>query len=242
MLGSALVSRSSESPPRFPGLFVVLEGIDGCGSTTQAKILATAIENRGAGVLVTCEPSTGPIGALIRQALQRRIPAADASGPHHFDWSTMALLFAADRMDHLTTTVLPALASGSVVISDRYDLSSLAYQSVTARDGADPIPWIRELNAQARRPDLTIVIDVPAEVAEERRRARGGVEEMFEARELQARLATVYARAEQLVPDDRVLHVSGVGELNEVAARLFAAVISAASEYFAALPARRPGT
>jgi dTMP kinase len=226
------ISRASDSGRRFPGLFVVIEGIDGCGSTTHAKLLAKAIRSRGPEVVLTCEPSTGPIGSLVRQVLQRRLFVPDATGPRNFDWSTMALLFAADRMDHLDSTVAPALRAGSVVISDRYDLSSLAYQSATAHPGSDPIPWIRQLNAQALRPDLTIVIDVPAEVAEERRRARGGVEEMFEARELQARLATVYARAEELVPQDRVLHVPGVGEVGAVASRLFETVISAASGYF----------
>jgi dTMP kinase len=184
----------------------------------------------------SCEPSSGPIGVLIRQALQRRLPGPDATTPRHLDWTTMALLFAADRMDHVDSTVIPALRAGSVVISDRYDLSSLAYQSVTSHGGSDPVPWIRELNAQALRPDLTLVIDVPAEVAEERRRARGGVEELFEARELQARLATVYARAEQLVPTDRLLHVAGVGDMAEVAARVLETVISAASGFFQALP------
>ena len=226
------ISRVSDSGRRFPGLFVVVEGIDGCGSTTHAKLLAKAIKNRGPEVVLTCEPSTGPIGSLIRQVLQRRLFVPDATGPRNFAWSTMALLFAADRMDHLDSTVAPALRAGSVVISDRYDLSSLAYQSVTAHTGTDSIPWIRELNAQALRPDLTIVIDVPAEVAEERRRVRGGVEEMFDARELQARLAAVYARAEELVPNDRVLHVPGVGEVGEVAARVFETVISAASGFF----------
>ena len=226
------ISRVSDSGRRFPGLFVVVEGIDGCGSTTHAKLLAKAIKNRGPEVVLTCEPSTGPIGSLIRQVLQRRLFVPDATGPRNFAWSTMALLFAADRMDHLDSTVAPALRAGSVVISDRYDLSSLAYQSVTAHTGSDSIPWIRELNTQALRPDLTIVIDVPAEVAEERRRVRGGVEEMFDARELQARLAAVYARAEELVPNDRVLHVPGVGEVGEVAARVFETVISAASGFF----------
>ena len=228
------ISRSSDSGRRFPGLFVVVEGIDGCGSTTHAKLLARAIKNRGPEVVLTCEPSTGPIGSLIRQVLQRRLFVPDATGPRSFAWSTMALLFAADRMDHLDSTVAPALRAGSVVVSDRYDLSSLAYQSVTAHNGPESIPWIRELNAQAFRPDVTIVIDVPAEVAEERRRARGGVEEMFEAREIQARLATVYARAEELVPTDRVLHVPGVGEVQEVAARIFETLLSAASAFFQA--------
>lgn len=227
------ISRASDSGRRFPGLFVVLEGIDGCGSTTHAKLLAKAIKSRGPEVVLTCEPSTGPIGGLIRQVLQRRLFVPDATGPRNFDWSTMALLFAADRMDHLDSTVAPALRGGQVVISDRYDLSSLAYQSVTAHSGPESIPWIRELNAQALRPDITIVIDVPAEVAEARRRSRGGVEEMFEAREIQAKLATVYARAEELVPQDRVLHVAGTGEVQEVAARVFETVLSAASGFFA---------
>ncbi|MEP7049744.1 MAG: dTMP kinase [Pseudomonadota bacterium] len=226
------ISRASDSGRRFPGLFVVVEGIDGCGSTTHAKLLARAIKSRGPDVVLTCEPSTGPIGSLIRQVLQRRLFVPDATGPRNFAWSTMALLFAADRMDHLDSTVAPALRAGSVVISDRYDLSSLAYQSVTAHNGPESIPWIRELNSQTLRPDVTIVIDVPAEVAEQRRRARGGVEEMFEAREIQARLATVYARAEDLVPNDRVLHVPGVGEVPEVAARLLEAVISAVPAFF----------
>jgi dTMP kinase len=226
------ISRAGDSGRRFPGLFVVVEGIDGCGSTTHAKLLAKAIKSRGPEVVLTCEPSTGPIGSLIRQVLQRRLFVPDATGPRSFAWSTMALLFAADRMDHLDSTVAPALRQGSVVVSDRYDLSSLAYQSVTAHNGAESIPWIRELNAQAFRPDVTIVIDVPAELAEERRRARGGVEEMFEAREIQARLATVYARAEELVPTDRVLHVSGVGEVHEVAARIFETLLVAASSFF----------
>jgi dTMP kinase len=211
---------------------VVVEGIDGCGSTTHAKLLAKAIKNRGPEVVLTCEPSTGPIGSLIRQVLQRRLFVPDATGPRNFAWSTMALMFAADRMDHLDSVVAPALRTGQVVVSDRYDLSSLAYQSVTAHNGAQSIPWIRELNAQALRPDVTIVIDVPAEVAEARRRARGGVEEMFEAREIQARLAAVYARGEELVPQDRVLHVPGVGEVQAVAARIFETVLSAASAFF----------
>src|SRR4051812_48170435 len=230
------ISRASDSGRRFPGLFVVVEGIDGCGSTTHAKLLEKGIKSRGPEVVLTCEPSTGPIGSLIRQVLQRRLFVPDASGPRNFAWSTMALLFAADRMDHLDSTIAPALRTGAVVISDRYDLSSLAYQSATAHDGSDPIPWIRQLNAQALRPDVTIVIDVPPEVAEERRRARGGVEELFDARELQARLATVYARAEELVPQDRVLHVPGEGEIGEVAARVFETVILAASGFFQELP------
>jgi dTMP kinase len=141
-------------------------------------------------------------------------------------------LFAADRMDHLDSTIVPALREGKIVLSDRYDLSSLAYQSVTAPNGEKVVPWIRELNAAALRPDLTIVIDVPVEVAEERRRSRGGVEEMFESRDLQTRLCAVYGQAEALVPSDRVVHVTGAGAVSDVAATILNAVLALDPAYF----------
>ncbi len=215
-------------PRPYPGVFIAVEGVDGCGSTTHSRLLAKALKARGRESVLTCEPTNGPIGGLIRQILQRRLFVADAAGPRGFAWSTMALLFAADRLDHLDSLVMPALENGSVVVSDRYDLSSLAYQSATAPDAHDVIPWIRELNARAVRPDVTIVIDVPAEVAEERRRNRGGVEEMFEHRALQERLVTIYAHAETLVPGDRLMHVSGVGTAEETSARILEAVLEAA--------------
>lgn len=215
---------SLPAPRKFPGVFVVVEGVDGCGSTTHSRLLTKALKSLGRETVLTCEPSNGPVGSLIRQILQRRLFVADATGPRGFAWTTMALLFAADRLDHLDSLVIPALEGGSVVISDRYDLSSLAYQSATSTDASEAIPWIRELNARAVRPDVTVVIDVPAELAEERRRGRGGVEEMFEHRALQERLVSIYARAETLVPGDRVAHVSGVGELEVVSARVLDAV------------------
>lgn len=215
-------------PRPYPGVFIAVEGVDGCGSTTHSRLLAKALKGRGRESVLTCEPTNGPIGGLIRQILQRRLFVADAAGPRGFAWSTMALLFAADRLDHLDSLVMPALKDGAVVVSDRYDLSSLAYQSATAPEAHDVIPWIRELNVRAVRPDVTVVIDVPAEVAEERRRNRGGVEEMFEHRALQERLVTIYARAETLVPGDRLVHVSGVGTAEEVSARILEAVLEAA--------------
>jgi len=226
----------SEAQPalerRYPGVFVVVEGIDGSGSTTHTKLLGKALRQRGLKVVETCEPSSGPIGALIRQVLQRRLFVADATGPRAFAWSTMALLFAADRMDHLDSTVVPALREGAVVLSDRYDLSSLAYQSVTAPNGEKVVPWIRELNAAALRPDLTIVIDVTVDVAEERRRARGGIEEMFESRDLQTKLCAVYDHAEWLVPSDRVAHVTGVGAISDVATDILNVVTALDPAFF----------
>jgi dTMP kinase len=208
-------------------VFIAVEGVDGCGSTTHSRLLSKTLKARGRETVLTCEPTNGPIGGLIRQILQRRLFVADASGPRGFAWSTMALLFAADRLDHLDALVVPALRDGAVVVSDRYDLSSLAYQSATAPEPQAVIPWIRELNSRAVRPDVTIVIDVPAEVAEDRRRGRGGVEEMFEHRALQERLVGIYAKAETLVPGDRLVHVSGLGTPEEVSARILEAVLEA---------------
>lgn len=183
------------------GTFIVLEGIDGCGSTTQVALLADALRQRGHTVTATAEPSGGAVGRLIRQALSGSDPTVA------FDWATMALLFAADRLHHVQHVIEPALAAGQVVVCDRYDLSSVAYQSATAREGQAMVPWIQSLNRFARRPDLTLVLDIDADIAEQRRRARGGPEEIFEKRELQRTLAALYAKAEELVPRDRLLHI-----------------------------------
>jgi dTMP kinase len=204
------------------GAFIVLEGIDGSGTTTQARLLAEALRADGHDVTTTCEPSSGPVGVLIRQALSRKLGAP--GGPHAFHWSTMALLFAADRTDHVATTIEPALARGTIVISDRYDISSLAYQSVTSPDGAAVVPWIRSLNSRVPRPDLTIVLDVPPDVAAARRSARGNEAELFEAEPIQVALARVYAEAELLVPGDRLVHLDGSAATEGVARQILAAV------------------
>jgi dTMP kinase len=138
----------------------------------------------------------------------------------------MALLFAADRLDHLDSEIIPALQTGEWVISDRYDLSSLAYQSLTAPSAEQVVPWIRQLNSHALRPDLTIVLDVSAEVAAERRGTRGSKEELFERHDLQRRLVDVYSHAEDLLPGDPLTHVSGIGEIEDVSRRVLEAVLS----------------
>src|SRR6185437_14469754 len=107
------------------GRFVVLEGIDGAGTTTHVGLLAERLRSERIPVRATREPSDGPVGVLVRQILTGRvvIPGGRAPG-----WQTMALLFAADRMDHVESGIAPFLAEGGVVLSDRYDASSLAYQ------------------------------------------------------------------------------------------------------------------
>jgi dTMP kinase len=200
------------------GLFIVLEGIDGCGSTTQAGLLVDALRAHGLMVTATAEPSAGAIGKLIRHALSGKDAAVA------FDWATMALLFAADRLHHVQEVIEPALEAAQVVVSDRYDLSSVAYQSATAARSETMVPWIQSLNRFARRPDLTLVFDIDADVAEQRRRARGGPEEIFEKRELQRKLAHLYAEAERLVPGDRIVHVDGALAAAQVQRQVVAAL------------------
>lgn len=205
------------------GTFVVFEGIDGAGTSTQAERYAAHLRRSPRAVHVTHEPSAGPVGALIRQVLSGRLALA---GPCQAE--LMALLFAADRLDHVATEIAPHLERGGVVLSDRYDLSSLAYQSISALSaGDDPaqvVAWIRSLNRAARRPDVTVVLDVDPQVAAARRQQRGGAPELFDGLDLQARLAEAYRGAEALVPGDRVIHLDGNPSADEVAAAIVSAL------------------
>lgn len=148
------------------GRFIVLEGIDGAGITTQAHALAAWLVSRGHPALVTKEPSSGMVGAMLRQALSGRI---------RLDEAVVALLFAADRIDHVAKAVVPAMDEGTHVIADRYYFSSLAYQSLGV-----PVRWLAQLNAHCLQPDLTVIIDVPSQVALERVDRRGAVREIYE--------------------------------------------------------------
>ena len=192
------------------GLFIAIEGIDGAGTTTQARILADTLAARGLPIHTTREPSDGPIGVLIRQMLTGRVVVPGIGGPRAPRWPTMALLFAADRVDHLDAEVIPNLMDGVTVITDRYDYSSVAYQSLTSGgDREQTIAWVRTLNAQARRPDLTIVLDVHPDNAQTRRQQRSGSRELFEEDELQAALSGFYQDIERYFPSDNIVHIDG---------------------------------
>jgi dTMP kinase len=203
------------------GVFIALEGIDGSGTTTHADRLVTALRRSGLCVELTCEPSQGPIGQLLRKLLG----AVEDRPP--LRWSTLALLFAADRAHHVEATILPALQRGCWVVSDRYVLSSLVYQSTSAADDEGALAWIVALNSRVLRPDLTVVLDVSPEVAEQRRRSRAGAPDIFDDCGTQQRLAQAYAGAERLVPGDRLVHVDGDDAIERVAERIFSAVSGA---------------
>ncbi len=203
------------------GRFVVLEGIDGAGTTTQVARLAERLRATTRHVRMTREPSDCPVGTLIRQVLTGRIVSPGGCAP---GWATMALLFAADRMDHVEAEIEPLLQSGGVVVSDRYDASSLAYQSVSSgRDGSGAVEWIRSINRHALRPDLTIVLDLPADVAAVRREGRGEAAQLYEQNEVQRALAAFYRDLAKHMPNDRVEIVDGMGTMDEVHERVFAA-------------------
>jgi len=162
---------------------IVLEGLDGAGTTTQSRRLVEHLRGRGRLAHLTREPSDGPIGRLIREMLGGRHALSEG----RISQSTFGLLFAADRLDHLQREVEPRLAAGAIVVSDRWYHSSLAYQGT----GADR-DWIATLNARARRPDLTIFLQVRPEIAAQRRVAAGRVQELFEDLQMQQEVDAGY--------------------------------------------------
>jgi len=195
-------------------LFIVLEGIDGSGTTTQLGLLERHLQGRGRRVHPTREPSTGPVGRLLREILLggHRLPdGAPADG------LAMALLFAADRRDHLSREIEPALAAGIDVVSDRYLLSSLAYQAQEAeRD------WVATLARDLRAPDLTLLLDLPVAAAAARRRAAGRADERYDADDVQARVAARYR--ELVAGDPRATVLDALGGIEDVARAVATAV------------------
>lgn len=153
--------------------FIVIEGIDGAGTTTQCQRLAKHFD-----LHMTREPSDREIGKLIRRILRHELGRVDERA--------VALLFAADRLDHVEGEIASALQSRSV-ISDRYVMSSIVYQSL----GVDRA-FVAEINRFARKPDLTILVDVDPKVAAARRAGRGGPGERYEDDDTQARVAAAY--------------------------------------------------
>ncbi|MHA1730420.1 MAG: dTMP kinase [Promethearchaeota archaeon] len=137
------------------GILIVFEGIDGAGTTTQARRLRDFLERQGTETHLTAEPSQGLVGQVLRKALK------DGSLDPHTD----ALLFAADRVEHTYKEILPMIHENKVVICDRYLLSSVCYQSAS---GEVPADWILEINRRAVEPDLTVILDVDPRVSLER--------------------------------------------------------------------------
>lgn len=196
------------------GLFIAFEGLDGAGTTTQAKLLADRLESEGVPVHLTKEPSEGPVGNLISLVLKRRLVSPSVGRPlDPFPDELLALLFAADRIDHLHAEILPKLREGAVVISDRYLLSSYAYQSL----GCD-LKWVREVNAHALLPDITFLIDVPAPVCIRRIESARWETELFEGLDKLVVVRKNYLRlaASPIGESMNVIRLDGEREIRQI--------------------------
>jgi dTMP kinase len=183
-------------------LFIAFEGIDGSGKSTQVKLLAEKLTEKGHKIYTTHEPTSGPVGKMIRDIFNHRMES---------DQRTIAALFVADRLEHLlnkTDGILKRLAEGYTVITDRYYFSSYAYHSVHV-----DMDWVIALNREATkllRPDLTIYIDISPEVSMQRiQKGRESVE-MYETLENQKQVYAMYEKAFELEKDhEMVFRVNG---------------------------------
>lgn len=187
---------------------IVIEGLDGAGTTTQARLVVEALRGQGRRAHLTREPSDGPVGKLIREMLVGK----HAIEGEKLSQTTFSLLFAADRLDHLQREVEPALQRGEIVISDRWYHSSLAYQGTDTERA-----WISLLNQRARRPDLTVLLRVRAETAARRRVAAGRAQELFEDMAMQEKVAAGYDQVfAALVDREPVVVIDGERDVDKV--------------------------
>ena len=187
------------------GIFIVIEGLDGSGKTTQANFLAKKLV-KTYKVLLTAEPSLGKIGTFIREDClyeDKRLPT-----------EAEALLFAADRIEHMNNEVKPALDEGKLVICDRYIYSSLAYQGSSGLS----LDWIKTINARALQPDFSIFIDVCPEKVIERLKRKKSVMETLET---QQRVREFYLK---YVEKGELIRVDGDNAKDVVAEELYAKV------------------
>ena len=142
------------------GVFIAFEGGDGAGKSTQVRLLAEALRAHGREVLVTRQPGGTPLGAAIRELVLHG---------DHVSPRAEALLFAADKAHHVDLVIRPALAAGQVVVTDRYTDSSVAYQGAGRHLGADEVHDLQMWAVGGLVPDLTVVVDVPADLGRARR-------------------------------------------------------------------------
>jgi dTMP kinase len=199
-------------------LFVAFEGIDGSGKSTQVKQLAESLTQQGHKVHTTHEPTSGPIGKMIRDMFSHRMP-----GEQH----TIAALFAADRLEHIlnkTDGILQKLKEGYTVITDRYYFSSYAYHSVHV-----DMNWVMAMNQEAARllrPDITLYIDISPEVSMQRIQKNRQSIEMYETLDNQKKVYALYEQAFQLQKDkERIVRISGNQPVASIAQSVLEAVV-----------------
>ncbi len=181
----------------YPGLFVTFEGIDGTGKTTQIERVATALRAQGRQVVVTLEPGGTALGREIRHMLLSFKEKATVLP------RTEALLFAADRAEHVDEVIRPALRQGKIVLCDRYIDSSLAYQGAGRELTVDQVDWLSAWATQGLWPDRTYLFDMDARAAQKRVAVnRGGAADRLDAESIgfQRRTREGYVRLAQQDP------------------------------------------
>jgi dTMP kinase len=193
--------------------FVTLEGIEGCGKSTQARLLASALGNRAR---LTREPGGTPLGLDVREMVLHRketmSPAAEV------------LLFFADRAQHVAEVVRPALGAGRVVVCDRYVDSSYAYQGYGRGISLNLLRYVAQLATGGLAPDLTLFLDVPVELGLSRIRSRGAKDRLeTEDREFHDRVRNGYLELIAAEPQ-RFVVINGTEDEASVAAATLAAV------------------
>lgn len=180
----------------YPGTFIVVEGADGAGTTTQSERLAERLDAHW-----TFEQTDEPIGEEVTRMVSKDSYSAEA----------IALAFAADRMVHTEDVILPALKRGETVVCDRYYHSSLVYQPAL---GAER-DWVDTLNRHTIRPDLTIILDVEADTAVERIEERDDDRNIFENLDFQSKVVLGYRRLSDEM-EEAVL-IDGRRDIDDVA-------------------------
>ena len=186
--------RAAGEPERgYPGWFLAVEGGDGVGKSTQITALAAWLRGRGFEVVTTREPGGTPLGAEVRDLVLH-------AREHRLGARAEALLYAADRADHMESVVRPALERGAIVLTDRHVDSSVAYQSGGRGLAAEDVVALSAFATEGVRPDLVVLLDLDPAVARARREERTGVPDKLEAEagDFHARVrATFLARAKQ---------------------------------------------
>ncbi|MCX6644179.1 MAG: dTMP kinase [Candidatus Bathyarchaeota archaeon] len=189
------------------GVFICIEGLDGSGKTTQAVLLTERL-HKSHNAIYTAEPSHGKTGTFIRECClyeEKRLPTA-----------AEALLFAADRIEHVENEIKPALAEGKLVICDRYIYSSLAYQGSAGLS----LDWIKTINSHALQPDFGIFIDVSPERVLERLQRKKSVMETLET---QQKVREIYLK---FVEKGELIKIDGGKPKDVVADALYSKVLS----------------
>jgi dTMP kinase len=204
-----------------PGFFITLEGMDGCGKSTQLEMLARALEARGLDIVVTREPGGTPLGEGVRELL-----VSDESVG--ISAATELFLIVGARAQHVTELIKPALAAGRIIISDRYTDSTVAFQGYGRGIDLSIIDRMNRFATDGVMPDLTIIFDLEPDLARMRLRARpvGGLLGAFdeEALEFHARVRAGYLSLAASEPSSvRVVDSSGTPE--ETHARVMSLVM-----------------